>query len=294
MAESQNKQAPEVSIIVPTYNRKNFLKDCLSSIINQTFRNYEVFVVDDGSSDGTETLTSDFPQVRFIFLQENGGVSRARNIGVQAARGAYICFLDSDDLWLENKLEVQMEWMRKHPEAMAVHTDEIWIRRGRRVNPMSKHAKHGGDIFERCLPFCIVSPSSILLKKELFDRVGGFDESLPACEDYDLWLRIAAQFRIELIDEKLMIKRGGHADQLSHKHWGMDRFRVRSLLNLLESGNLNPSQRSLTIGELAEKCRILALGCDKRGKVQDAEKYRTIMNKYLEKSEAETSDIHAH
>ncbi len=278
MADQNN--IPKVSIIVPTYNRIDFLKECLQSIEEQTFRDYEVIVIDDASADETEEFCRSTPEIQYIRLQQNEGVSKARNVGIRSALGHYICFLDSDDLWQEKKLEAQTTWMESHPDCMAIHTDEIWIRNGRRVNPMNRHAKYGGYIFEHCLPLCVVSPSSVMLRATLLEKVGLFDESLPACEDYDLWLRISASYPFHYLTEKLTVKRGGHEDQLSRKYWGMDRFRVHSLINLLESGILNSRQRIATAQTLQEKCRILILGFSKRGKTSEVLEYQEIIEKY--------------
>jgi glycosyltransferase involved in cell wall biosynthesis len=278
VADQNNR--PKVSIVVPTYNRIDFLKECLQSIDDQTFRDFELIVVDDASSDETEAFLHSRPLTQYIRLQQNQGVSKARNVGVRLARGQYICFLDSDDLWLKDKLKIQAQWMDAHSECMAIHTDEIWIRKGKRVNPMNRHAKKGGDIFDHCLPLCVVSPSSVMLRATLLEEVGLFDESLPACEDYDLWLRIAARYPFHFMSDKLTVKRGGHDDQLSRKYWGMDRFRVHSLVNLLESGILDSRQKMVTAQMLLEKCRILILGFAKRDKTDAVSEYRKIMEKY--------------
>jgi len=278
VADQNNK--PKVSIVVPTYNRIDFLKECLQSIDDQTFRDFELIIVDDASSDETEAFLQSRPLTQYIRLQQNQGVSKARNVGIQLARGQYICFLDSDDLWLKEKLKIQAQWMDAHPECMAIHTDEIWIRKGKRVNPMNRHAKQGGYIFDHCLPLCVVSPSSVMLRATLLEEVGLFDESLPACEDYDLWLRIAARYPFHYFSDKLTVKRGGHEDQLSRKYWGMDRFRVHSLVNLLESGILDSRQKRVTAQMLLEKCRILILGFTKRDKTDAVSEYREIMGKY--------------
>jgi hypothetical protein len=134
-----------------------------------------------------------------------------------------------------------------------------------RVNPHNKHRKEGGDIFARSLELCLVSPSAVMLCKGLFERLGGFDEALPACEDYDLWLRITVRVPVHFIAMPLVVKRGGHADQLSRRFWGMDRFRVQALCKLLESGVLSDQQRRLTLEMLRKKCTILAHGAQKRG-----------------------------
>ena len=271
---------PEVSVIIPTYNRKEMVQEAVESVLSQTYQDFELIVVDDGSEDGTrEMIQREFPGLLTYLYQENQGVSRARNRGIETSRGKYIAFLDSDDLWLKKKLERQVQFMQQNPEAMICYTDEIWIRRGVRVNPKKKHAKHSGWIYPQCLPLCIISPSSVLMRRELLEEVGGFDPEFPVCEDYDLWLRVALRYPIHLIPEKLIVKRGGHPDQLSHRSWGNDIWRVRALLKILQK-ELPPSWRKLTVAELHRKCSILIGGFEKRGKHEEAAQYREIIRRF--------------
>jgi glycosyltransferase involved in cell wall biosynthesis len=271
---------PQVSVILPTYNRAGFLKESIQSILSQTFTDFELIVVDDGSTDHTQGVVQEFPEIRYVFCPINQGVSKARNLGIGLARGRYICFLDSDDLWVENKLETQIAWMESQTDCQVCYTDEIWIRKGVRVNPMKKHRKVTGDIFSDCLPLCVVSPSSVLMRASLFSEVGIFDEALAVCEDYDLWLRISMRYPFHLIEQKLLIKRGGHEDQLSSKYWGMDRFRVVALLKLLREPSLGEERRVQVIEMMQTKCGILIQGFAKRGKIKEAEYYRSLKKKY--------------
>ena len=271
---------PTVSVVVPTYNRAYRLGETLRSVLNQTYQDFETIVVDDGSTDDTSKVMQSFPEVQYVFLKENHGVSKARNEGLTRAKGRYICFLDSDDLWDEKKLQTQVEWMEKNVDYQVCYTDEIWVRKGVRVNPMKRHQKYSGDIFRHCLSLCIVSPSSAMLRAELFDQIGNFDESLPACEDYDLWLRIAIKYAFHFIEKPLIIKQGGHADQLSCKYWGMDRFRVAALEKLLGRNLLEGERLQLTRSVLVEKCSVLIQGFVKRGKKEDELHYRALIKKY--------------
>ena len=254
-----------VSVIIPTFNRCEFVNLAIRSVLEQTIDVGEIIVVDDGSTDGTEsTVRKQFPRVELI-SQTNRGVSHARNAGIQHASGAWIAFLDSDDRWLPKKIEKQMIAIEHNPEYRICHTDEIWIRRGRRVNPMRKHRKSGGDVFERCLPLCVISPSSVLIERRVFDRCGVFDTVLPVCEDYDMWLRICAVYPVLYVDETLIIKMGGHADQLSRRYWGMDRFRINALERILETVDLEPPKRNAVLRTLIQKIEIYSSGAKKRG-----------------------------
>ncbi len=263
-----------ISTIVPTFDRAALLRRALSSVQSQSLRSDEVIVVDDGSSDGTrELVASEFPTVRYLF-QDNLGVSAARNRGARAAAGEWLAFLDSDDEWLPPKLERQLQALAAEPEARICHTDEIWIRDGRRVNQGRRHAKPSGWVFRRCLPLCAISPSAVVIHRSLFEALGGFDETLPACEDYDLWLRLSAGHPVLLVDEPLVVKYGGHDDQLSRTVWGLDRFRVRALEKILASGRLGAGDRRAALETAVAKSRVFAAGAAKRGRGAEAAEYR--------------------
>ncbi|MFH1825857.1 MAG: glycosyltransferase [bacterium] len=230
-----------VSIIIPTCNRPQFTKEAIESVEMQTFKDLEIIVVED----------------------EGANVSAARNFGVSVSAGKYIAFLDSDDLWDKRKLEKQIKYLMDHPEFKICYTNEKWIRNGLHLNQLKKHQKYHGWIFDKCLPLCIISASSIIMERAVFDELGGFDEDLVVCEDYDLWLRMAWKYPIAYFDEKLIVKRGGHADQLSKKYWGMDRFRIQALGKLLKL-DLSLEQRKLVEAELQKKQEIFAKGAAKR------------------------------
>ncbi len=256
---------PSVSIIIPVYNRTAVFKRAVESVLAQTYRDFELIIVDDGSTIDVKKYLPIDPRIKFI-KQKHRGVSAARNKGLKLAQGQYICFLDSDDRWLPKKLEKQLAYLRQHPEFVIAQTEEIWLRNGQRVNAMKKHAKEAGDIFERSLELCLVSPSAVIIKKELLNEVGFFDETLPACEDYDLWLRITAKYPVGLLKENLIEKYGGHADQLSHLYPVMDKFRVKSIRKLLRESALLPRQRGQALNVLAQKSRVIAQGAWKRKK----------------------------
>ena len=312
-----------VSVIIPTFNRGWCILEAVKSVVAQDYSStIEIVVVDDGSTDNTEellkifvnkhitsTLSDSTEQDKFIdqnrvtnsgekftyhgqilfrlLRQENRGVSSARNLGIKNSRGDFIAFLDSDDLWLPDKLSCQIDFFRENPDAMICQTEEIWMRKGKRVNPRVKHKKLSGMIFEPSLHLCLVSPSAVMMRRQFFDIKGLFDETLVACEDYDLWLRTATDMPIWLVDKVCIIKNGGHYDQLSSNH-SLDKYRIRSIVNLLNGDanrfnidianhtiatHLNSSQRDAAIKVLCEKCEIYSQGCIKRGKIDEAKYY---------------------
>ncbi|MFQ6677090.1 MAG: glycosyltransferase family 2 protein [Fidelibacterota bacterium] len=272
------KNQSDISVIIPTYNRAHSLPRALDSISIQTLMPKEIIVINDGSTDDTQAVLDNYPGL-VIVDQENRGVSAARNKGIEKAGGKWIAFLDSDDEWLPNKLEKQWSAICNNNK-LVCHTEEIWVRNGKRVNPMKKHQKFGGWIYNKCLPLCVISPSSVMIHQSVFDTVGNFDESLDVCEDYDLWLRICAKYPVLFVDEPLIVKYGGHKDQLSKKHWGMDRFRVRALEKMLESDEVNETQQKATRNILVEKCKIIINGMKKRRKIGEIAEWEEILKKY--------------
>jgi len=272
---------PQVTVILPSWNRADWLKKSIDSVLEQTFRDFELIVVDDASTDSTqEILTIYSGKFRSITFAKNLGVSAARNAAVKNCDSEWIAFLDSDDFWHPHKLQKQIAQTVIRAECPIHFTDEIWIRNGVRVNPKKKHQKLEGWIFKPSLELCLMSPSTVLLRRELFDVHGLFDETLPICEDYDLWLRLTAQHQVALLNEKLMTRHGGHADQLSRSDWGIDRYRVQSIIKILKTEKLSPEDRSAAIVVLRKKCEIIINGFRKRGKLQEIERYEKIANQH--------------
>ena len=271
-----------VSVVIPTWNRVGVIGRALDSVCAQTRPADEIIVADDGSDDQTlDWVHNVYPHVTCLELPHRG-VSAARNTASRAASGDWLAFLDSDDEWKPQKLERQLEAARANTAYRVFHCEEIWIRNGVRVNPMAKHAKPEGWIFEHCLPLCCVSPSTVLIDRGVFLESGGFDESLPACEDYDLWLRLFLHNPIHKLNDPLVIRYGGHEDQLSARHWGMDRFRVVSLVRLLETENLSLDQRALVTRTLAGKLDILINGALKRNQGDSVAHYRALRDKWIQ------------
>jgi glycosyltransferase involved in cell wall biosynthesis len=270
---------PRVSVILPTFNRGGVVTEAIDSVFNQDYADLELIVVDDGSTDETPRLLSVYGDRLNYIRQANRGVSAARNSGIRMATGQLIALLDSDDTWLPGKVTAQVSFFSNHPDVLVCQTQEIWIRNGVRVNPGKRHRKEAGMIFERSLALCLVSPSAVMMRSSLLDEVGLFDETLPACEDYDLWLRIAWKHPIHLIDRLLVVKRGGHDDQLSRMP-ELDKYRIQSIARLLNSGVLSRDQGDAARAMLVTKCAIYAQGCRKRGRVAEAEAHERLAGRY--------------
>ncbi|MCD4721105.1 MAG: glycosyltransferase [Desulfobacula sp.] len=263
---------PLVSVILTTFNRAWTLKDAIDSVLFQDYPNIELIVIDDGSEDNTKELLCAYKNKMMVLTQENSGVSAARNAGIKKSKGEFIALLDSDDAWDKRKISCQAAFFKQNPEALICQTEEIWIRNGKRVNPKVKHKKPSGMIFEPSLNLCLVSPSAVMMRRQLFEVKGYFNEDFTVCEDYDLWLRVSSTLPIFLIDKHYTIKRGGHKDQLSNFH-SQDKFRILSLLNLIKSNNLTQDQAAKAKRVLKKKCIIYGNGCIKRGRKEEGEYY---------------------
>ena len=279
---SKNENKYKISVVIPTLNRINTLQRALDSVINQTYKPAEIIVVDNGSSDGTlKFLREQYSKI--TILKENKiGVSSARNKGIKKSINQWIALLDSDDAWHPRKLEIQTSMLDSAlKEYNLIHTDEVWFRNNKHINQMKKHKKQGGYIFERCLSLCCISPSSVLFKKNILDKVGLFDESLPVCEDYDMWLKICSSEEVLFAQDKLTYKYGGHKDQLSKSYWGMDRFRIKSIENIIKNFDLTYKQKKQAKKELIKKLKIIINGAFKRNNLSIVNEFSTKL-KYWE------------
>ena len=271
---SYNKAIEEISVIIPTYNRCDLLKRAINSVIKQTITPKEIIIVDNGSTDQTYQMVSSlFPEINY-FIEKKRGVSAARNKGILESKSKWIAFLDSDDAWKPTKLEKQMEYsVFNQDKYRIIHTDETWYRNKKFLNQLKKHKKSGGNIFKNSLQLCCISPSSVVLKKQIFDDYGLFDENLEVCEDYDMWIRITSKEEVGFLDSPLVLKYGGHGDQLSKKFWGMDRFRIEALEKNLKNKCFTKIQKKIVLDILIEKLTIVSNGAQKRGNKDTFKKY---------------------
>jgi glycosyltransferase involved in cell wall biosynthesis len=264
-----------VSVIIPTYNRSDFLAEAIQSVQNQSYKHFEIIVVDDGSTDTTPAVC-ERPGVTYIRLPHSGFPGQVRNEGVLKAKGEWLAFLDSDDIWLEHKLTRQIQFFKENPTSLLCHTREIWQRDGRIVSQASQKQARSGSVLKDALKKCIIGPSTVMLQRKLFIDAGMFNPALEIAEDYELWLRICARYPVGYIDDPLIIKRGGHQDQLSGKYGHIEIFRITALWENIKNNTFKAEDLPLVRQELVSKCLIYARGCQKRGKIEEADHFFTL------------------
>lgn len=273
-----------VSVIIPTFNRARFLKRAVDSVLAQTYKDLELIVVNDGSCDDTFEMLAHIAdsRLKIIHLESNVGVSKARNIGFSHSKGEWIALLDSDDEWLSHRLEIQMNYIDSMPAFYPlIHGEEIWIRNGKRINQKKIHQKSGGDLFERSLELCLISPSASLIHRKCWEEFNGFDEDFVVCEDYDLWLRLTSKYEVGFINEPIIIKYGGHDDQLSIRYKAMDYWRVKSIDQLLRSKtSLTDVKKKKAIEVILKKSQILRNGYLKHENLEHLEFVEEILRRY--------------
>jgi glycosyltransferase involved in cell wall biosynthesis len=261
-------------VIIPVYNRFELLMQAAASVLSQDYTDFELIIADDGSEKEISTAAGlGDERVRVVRLKHTGLPGLVRNRGAEAARGRYLAFLDSDDLWKPEKLMLQSEYFAEHPERKICHHRERWERDGRTISQSSQRHRREGDVFADALKKCIIGPSTVMMERELFLETGGFREDLEIAEDYEYWLRITAFHRIGYIDRPLTVKRAGGWEQLSEKYGQIEVFRIRGLKSLVDSGFFPPEKEPAARKELRRKCRIYAAGCRKRGRYAEAEEY---------------------
>jgi glycosyltransferase involved in cell wall biosynthesis len=274
---------PFFSIIIPTYNRALFLKIAVESVLQQSFKDFELIIVDDGSTDSTRKIIEEYmgqsTKIKYGY-QQNMGPAAARNRGLKEARGDYICFLDSDDRFRNDKLEITYQYIKKYTQYKIFHTQEIWYRKGKLLPHKKYHQKPEGFVFGQALKLCCISISTCCVKKEVFFDIGLFDEDLPVCEDYDFWLRVTAKYPVKLIPKFLTIKEGGHPDQQSKRYPALDKYRIYAIKKILEKGILNGNQKRCALNELKRKCRIYIKGAIKRNKQKEAKYYKNLLENF--------------
>ncbi len=276
-------QLMQVSAIIATYNRAGHISKAAASVLGQSLKDLELIVIDDGSTDSTRDVLQNFKDKRLkFFYQENKGVAAARNLGLKMARGRYVALLDSDDYWLEDNLMLQVRFMRD-TGFMVSQTLEAWVRGHETVSQGVKHQKYAGWIFEKSLDMCLISPSCVMLDQDLVRQGYLFNEDLPACEDYDLWVRLTLRYPVGLLPRVLTVKQGGRGDQLSRKIIGMDLWRIYALSGLLQRKGVPRDKQAKVMDALEQKAKVYTAGCLKRGIEVEALRIKNLVASHKQK-----------
>ena len=205
---NHNLKNPKVSVVIPTYNRAHLIGRAIKSVLNQTYQDFEIIIVDDGSTDNTEEVVKSFndERIRYIQHKKSRGSAATRNTGIKASKGKYIAFQDSDDEWLLGKLQKQMEIFKNAEKKVGVVYTGFWrIENGKKIYiPSFKVKQKKGDIHKEILKGNFISPQTTVVKKECFHVSGMFDEQLVSRHDWELWIRISKKWHFEFIDEPLV------------------------------------------------------------------------------------------
>ncbi len=294
---------PLFSVIIPFYQREDLLLEALQSALNQSCKEYEIILINDGTphiSDKLQRCIADYPVIRYVEQPHSGFPGAVRNRGVAHATGEWLAFLDSDDLWVPHKLERCKAYingagstaMSAGTDSTAlhlhnlpkvyplIHSREEWIRNGERVSQRKqKHAREG-DIFFDALKKCIIGPSTTVMRRDIFLELGGFREDIEIAEDYELWLRYCDRYKVSYIEEPLVIKRAGPWEQLSTKYQEIEIFRIHALKELVDREIFTKDHQQEASQELARKCHIYGMGAEKRGDQHRADTYYSLANRY--------------
>lgn len=278
----------EISVIIPSFNRPEWSVRAIQSVINQTYKNWNLIFIDDGSTDDTYERVTQYLKLQknihyTVIKNSNFGVSHARNTGIKLSSSPYISFLDCDDQWLPHKLETQVNYLKANPKISWVYSEERWLKNGQPFLRKKQHIKFDKNIFQNCVHRCFIGASTVLINKSIFHDIGLFNEDFPVCEDYELWLRIANKYPIGFISDELIIKNGGHADQLSTQYKAMDYWRVKASAAMLNSQLENSKSEAIT-KFINKKLPILINGFKKYNhpeKLQDMLKIRENVDHFI-------------
>ncbi|SKB12237.1 Glycosyl transferase, group 2 family protein [Planktothrix sp. PCC 11201] len=198
-----------ISVIIPVYNAELTIKETIESVLNQTFKDWELIIIDDGSQDSTVRIIREIEDSRIrIFSYSNAGLASSRNRGIDHAQGEYITFLDADDLWTPDKLEAQFQALQEHPEAAVAYSWTDYIDQSSQFLHSGRQITINGDVYEHLLVNNFLeNGSNPLIRKQALNQVGEFDTSLKAGEDWDMWLRLAADYQFVVVTRPQILYR---------------------------------------------------------------------------------------
>ena len=271
---------PTVSVIIHTYNNEKFIAETVESVLNQTYKDYEIIVVDDGSVDGTRDALKPYMQKIRYHYKENGGIASAKNAGIKLSQTEYVAFLDHDDLWVSDKLQLQMECFNENTQAGLVYAKYTSFRDGKELRTKPEKG-YSGWIFKELLSKSFIQTSTVMVKKECLDAVGPYDESFSLGDEYDMFLRISKKFQCGFIDKGLT-KYRVHDANASKNDFLFDKENLGVYKKIYNNfTDLNGEEKKILRKRIAGYSMKVAEGLYRLGKLEESKKYQKEAHDYL-------------
>ena len=271
---------PTVSVIIHTYNNEKFIGETIESVLNQTYKDYEIIVVDDGSVDGTrDALLPYMHGIRYHY-KENGGIASAKNAGISLSHAEFVAFLDHDDLWVPDKLMLQMECFIENPQAGLVYTKYTSFKNGKELRTKPEKG-YSGWIFKELLSKSFIQTSTVVVKRECLDAVGPYDETFFLGDEYDMFLRIARKFQCGFVDKGLTRYRV-HDTNASNNDFLFDNENLGVYKKIYNSfTNLDGVEKKILRKRIARYSMKVAEGLYSQGKLEESREYQKEALSYL-------------
>jgi glycosyltransferase involved in cell wall biosynthesis len=271
---------PTVSVIIHTYNNEKFIGETIESVLNQTYKDYEIIVVDDGSVDGTRDALLPYMQKIRYHYKENGGIASAKNAGIRLSKAEFIAFLDHDDLWVRDKLKLQMECFNKNPHAGLVYSKYTSFRDDKELRTKPEKG-YSGWIFKELLSKSFIQTSTVIVKRECLDTVGPYDETFVLGDEYDMFLRISKRFQCGFIDKGLTRYRV-HDTNASKNDFLFDKENLDVYKKIYNNfTDLDGKEKKILRKRIASYSIKVAEELNSQGKREESKKYQKEAHNYL-------------
>ncbi len=271
---------PTVSVIIHTYNNEKFIAETIESVLNQTYKDYEIIIVDDGSVDGTRDALSPYKQKIRYHYKENGGIASAKNTGISLSEAEFVAFLDHDDLWVSDKLQLQMECFKENPQVGLVYAQYTSFRDGKELRTKPEKG-YSGWIFKELLAKSFIQTSTVMVKKECLNIVGSYDESFSLGDEYDMFLRISKKFQCGFVDKGLTRYRV-HDTNASNNDFLFDNENLGVYKKIYDNfTDLDGEEKKILRKRIARYSMKVAEGLISQGKLEESKKYQKDALNYL-------------
>ena len=271
---------PTVSVIIHTYNNEKFIAETVASVLNQTYKDYEIIVVDDGSVDGTRDVLMPYMQKIRYHYKENGGIASAKNAGIGLSQAEFVAFLDHDDLWVPDKLQLQMEHFNENPQIGLVYAKYTSFRDGKELRTKPEKG-YSGWIFKELLAKSFIQTSTVVVKRECLDAAGPYDETFSLGDEYDMFLRIARKFQCGFVDKGLTRYRV-HDTNASNNDFLFDNENLGVYKKIYNNfTDLDGVEKKILRKRIARYSMKVAEGLYSQGKLEESKEYQKEANNFL-------------